>query len=367
MRRTAPYSPLTAALAAVLSIVASAQPAAPPQTYSFTAVSSLIGPNMTIKVDRNGAQELIERATIGKPGETGKFHDRVLYDLQAHRLYSLDLNSNICTTQEYSSPNVPDMIDPIGSAAQTTSGLAGMPAQLWSKDTVNGIAVKVAELPMPEGQGRSRFWLDEKYGFMVKMAMATGKDPLTDRFEIKKLSWAPPPAALFTVPQGCKQIGGVSNANGGHAEMSVEVKVPTQTVEFGHDDRRGSGTAAGAPSLPSAPGVPKVTAVRLRLVPESYTGACPSPIVLTADITANGPGVVWYRFLAGAVYKNGPTEGTVQFSAAGTKTVTLEGTIRTTPAVGQTSMIAAMEDEQGNHGPQTVSSGPVNYNRVCVK
>ena len=77
--------------------------------------------------------------------------------------------------------------------------------------------------------------------------------------------------------------------------------------------------------------------------------------------------VVWYRFLAGAVYKNGPAEGTVRFSAAGTKTVTLEGTIRVTPAVGQTSLIAAMEDEQGNHGPQTVTSGPVNYNRTCQK
>ena len=124
------------------------------------------------------------------------------------------------------------------------------------------------------------------------------------------------------------------------------------------------------PSRPR-PGPPgpagEVTAVHLRVVPESYVGTCPSPVVLTADITTNGPGVVWYRFLAGAVYRNGPAEGTVRFTAAGTKAVVLEGTIRVTPAVGQTSLIAAMEDEQGNHGPQTVTSGPVNYNRTCQK
>jgi len=29
------------------------------------------------------------------------------------------------------------------------------------------------------------------------------------------------------------------------------------------------------------------------------------------------------------------------------------------------SIIAAMEDAEGRHGPQTVSSGPVNYDRSC--
>ena len=119
-------------------------------------------------------------------------------------------------------------------------------------------------------------------------------------------------------------------------EMTAEVRVPAQ------------------PNLATPAG--KVTAIHLRVVPESYVGPCPSQLILTADLTANGPGVVWYRFLAGAVATNGPAEGTVRFNAAGTKTVTLEGAIR-----------ATMEDAQGNHGPQTVSSGPVNYNRTCQK
>ena len=70
-----------------------------------------------------------------------------------------------------------------------------------------------------------------------------------------------------------------------------------------------------------------VLGVKLRLEPSAYTGQCPEPIKLIADITTDGPGKVWYSFLAGAVAKNGPSEGTVEFTAAGTKTVLLEGTI----------------------------------------
>ena len=107
--------------------------------------------------------------------------------------------------------------------------------------------------------------------------------------------------------------------------------------------------------------------VHYRLEPERYTGPCPSPIKLVADITTDGPGIVWYSFLAGAVAVNGPKEGTVSFDAAGTKTVTLEGKIPTTPRVSGTKVLTAMQDEAGKHGPQTVGSDNVNYNRSCQK
>ena len=135
-------------------------------------------------------------------------------------------------------------------------------------------------------------------------------------------------------------------------------------------------TVPGAASLPapatppaphpiSAAGPAKVTAVHLHLVPESYTGPCPSPIQLVADITTDGPGTVWYSFLSGAVAKKTPQEGTLNFEAAGTKSVTLEGTIRDTPRVPYTRVLAAMQDEQGRHGPQTTRSEDVPYNRTC--
>jgi hypothetical protein len=85
---------------------------------------------------------------------------------------------------------------------------------------------------------------------------------------------------------------------------------------------------------------------------------------LVAEITTNGPGTVWYRFLAGAVSHS--PEGTVSFNSAGTQAVTTDGTITATPRVPAASFIAIMEDEQGNHGPLNVSSGLVNYNITCT-
>ncbi len=132
-----------------------------------------------------------------------------------------------------------------------------------------------------------------------------------------------------------------------------------------------SGAGSGATDAPAAPALSggaaaRVTAVRLRLVPESYEGPCPSHVQLVGDITTSGPGTVWYQFLAGAVRKSGPAENTVNFSAGGTQTVTLEAEYVSTPGSPHTSLLAAMVDGQGRHGPQNMSSGPVNYNATCT-
>jgi hypothetical protein len=87
---------------------------------------------------------------------------------------------------------------------------------------------------------------------------------------------------------------------------------------------------------------------------------------LEADITTDGPGTVWYRFLAGAVALTESPEGTVAFNAAGTQKVTLNGTLRATPRVPHASLIAIMQDQQGNHGPRNLSSNPADYNRACT-
>jgi len=121
---------------------------------------------------------------------------------------------------------------------------------------------------------------------------------------------------------------------------------------------------AQIPRGASAPDTAKVTAVRLRLVPESYNGPCPGQVQLVGEITTDGPGTVWYQVLAGAVSHS--PEGTVTFAAAGTQTVKVEGTFRSAPAVPNASMLAIMEDAAGHHGPLNVSSGPVPYNITCT-
>lgn len=338
-----------------------AQATSPPQAYSFKAVMSSMGSPMTVEAHRNGPREVIERTAA----QASKFHDRVWYDFQAHRLYTLDLNSNLCTTQAYTSPYAPSLSDPVGAATETAAQMAGVPANQWQKATINGIAALTLENSSDEA--RVKVWVDEKYKFMLRMDMAQGKEPLTTRFEINQIGYGPSPEALFTMPANCTQLGGSSSSTGGHTEFQVQASA-SGTRQLGSE---GGATSQGSAAIVGTrqPAVRKsnILGVKLRLEPADYTGQCPAPVKLVADITTDGPGKVWYSFLAGAVAKKGPPEGTVEFTAAGTKTVVLEGTIPRTPMVPETRVLTAMEDENGKHGPQTVRSEDVSYNRTCQK
>jgi hypothetical protein len=139
--------------------------------------------------------------------------------------------------------------------------------------------------------------------------------------------------------------------------------VVSDPVAF-HFDCRGAPSGTGGGATQPTQTTSRVTEVRLHLVPDRYAGPCPGHVQLVGDITTNGPGTVWYQFLAGAVSHS--PEGTVSFTAAGTQTVTIDGTFRTTPRVPHASLIAIMEDQDGKHGPQNVSSGPVDYNITCT-
>lgn len=325
------------------AILAPAQPL--PDTYSVVATGEMGGP-LSIKINRNGFKELIEWRN-----QSGDMHMRQLYDFQAHRLYNLDLVAKRCSIQEYISPFAPMNFDPIGGADEMRKEMAKNPPKILRTEAVNGIKTRVAEAVFPEVQGKMTFWLDEKHGFTVKQTITMKGNPERVVYEIRQIRYAPSPASLFTPPADCTPGGGVTSATGGHAEAQLEA-----TVQQTHD-------LASAP--PAARG--NVTAVRLRLNPERFSGACPSPVQLVADITTDGPGTVWYEFLAGAVRKKGPGEGRVKFGAAGTQTVKLDAEYVSTPGVPELSMIAAMEDENGKHGPQTVSSEPAYYNATCTR
>jgi hypothetical protein len=349
------------ALLAMLAAPVPAQPSAIPDTYSFVAMHAMFGPAMTVKVNRNGSKEVIEKTSVANPSQ---FHDRVLYDFAAHRIYTTDLISNICSTQAYGSDHAP-MFDPIGSSQEMIRDMAKNPPPVVGRENVNGIATKVLEMPIEGGQGKSKVWLDEKHNFVVKLAIGMGKAAaLTTAIELRQLSYAPSPAAMFVAPRGCKEIGGMSTAEGGHAEVSMDVKA-SGTAELGQAGARAPEARPAARQAPPAAPAGNVVSVRYRLEPASYSGRCPAPVKLIGEITTDGPGKVWYAFLAGAVKANGPREGTVEFTAAGTRTVTLGGTIPFTPQVPDTRMLAAMEDAQGKHGPETVPSEDVPYNVTC--
>jgi hypothetical protein len=200
--------------ALLLAGQAPAQSPALPQTYAFTATSLMGGP-MTLTVSRNGSKELIEMA-----GAPGGLHLRILYDFQAHRLYTTNLDGGPCSTQEYSSAYAPPLHDPIGGREEMARETRSL--QTIRREPINGINARLVEAALPDGGGKIRLWLEEKLGFVVKQAYVLGSEPEKVVFEMRKISYAPSAATLFTAPAQCVRIGGVSNANGGSAEMNVE-------------------------------------------------------------------------------------------------------------------------------------------------
>ncbi|MBZ5585409.1 MAG: transposase zinc-binding domain-containing protein [Acidobacteriia bacterium] len=410
-----------------LTLVMQLQAQAPslPQTYSFVANSNMMG-QATIKVNRNGSKELVEVA-----GASGNYHLRQLYDFQAHRVYTIDLNVNQCTSQEYTSDYAPALHDPIGGASEMAKEAGSL--RTIGREAVNGTAARLVEAPLEGSQGKYRIWLDEKFGFPVKQAVILGAEPEKLLFEMRQISYAPSAATLFTAPAQCTRVGGVTSATGGSAEMAVDVTVQGQARQHGpayrqahslplHQHRlmqaletcrtavlggsvewcdhcqshkysitaflspdgksltqgrwveaaSGNGAWSAASNTGAqpetsetnaAPG--KVTAVRLRLVPERYTGPCPSGVQLVGQVSTDGPGRAHYEFLAGAVKMNGPSEGTLTFNAAGTQTVTLSAEYVSTPQVPEALMLAVMQNADGTIPPQNESSEPVNYNATC--
>ena len=204
----------------LLAMQAPAQSPPLPQTYAFTATSNMMGP-MTVTVNRNGAKEAMELT-----GAAGALHLRLLYDFQAHRIFTVDLNGNRCTTQEYVSPYAPVMHDPIGGAEEMSRHAGGL--RTIGRESVNGIAARIVEAGLDEGQGKFKLWLDEKFGFPVKQTLVMGTGPERLVFEMRKISYAPSAPALFAEPAGCVRVAGTTNANGGSAEMSVSATAQGQ-------------------------------------------------------------------------------------------------------------------------------------------
>lgn len=329
-----------------------AQPQPPlTETYSYTAKSEGMWPKSVHKVNRNGPKEVLEVRN-----ESGDFHIVQLYDFQAHKVYTRDLNAKTCTLQDYTSPYASYLQDPIAGWDEMRREMAKGPApKVLRTETVNGIRAKVIDVVIPEA-GKYTYWLEEKLGFPVKQTVTIENQPERLLLEMRDLSFAPSDASLFTAPPDCTRVGGSSSTTGGHAEVGVEAGA-TATVRDGNVEANSSAQLV--------PVQGKVTAVRLHLEPERFNGPCPGPVKLVGEITTDGPATVWYEFLAGAVRKRGPGEGTLKFDRAGTQPITLEADYVATPRVPGCSLIAAEVKEDGSHGPQTVASGTVSFNATC--
>jgi hypothetical protein len=317
-------------------------PQAPaPQVYSYTQdpAASIMGPSI-VKVARDGPKEAIDQILPVGPGRAKEFHNHILYDLQAHKIYTKLISdpSVPCSVMDYTSPAVPAEFDPItGSADSIKDFLAH--ATLLRKETVNGIPAKVME--MTADQMKVTAWIADPGGFPVKEIMVPPGGAATTMLEVKQLSFARPPASALAPPTGCKAVSGEATATGAHAEF-------------------GTGESTSKPTT-------KVTAVKLDSVP-NYTGPCPAHIKFTGTITTDGPGKVFYQFGAGKMELG----DTVTFTAAGAKTVSHVVTFKKPePGFGDQIGVypileAVGEDASGNHDASMQSSNNAGFTINCT-
>jgi hypothetical protein len=312
-----------------------------PQVYSYIQdpATSLMGPSV-VKVARDGPKEAIDQILPVGPGRAKEFHNHILYDLQAHKIYiKLVSDPSVpCSVMAYTSPAVPDEFDVITASADSMKDFLAH-AKLLRRETVNGIPAKVMELTAD--QMKVTAWIADPGGFPIKEVMVPPGGAATTMLEVKQLSFARPPASAFAPPTGCKVVSGEATATGAHAEFSL-----------------------GAPA--SKPAV-NVTAVKLDSVP-NYTGPCPAHIKFTGTITADGPGKVFYQFGAG---KMEPGD-TITFTAAGAKTVSHLITFNQ-PDPGYGNQIgvypileAVGEDASGNHDASMQGSNNAGFTINCT-
>lgn len=312
-----------------------------PQAYSYIQdpAAGVMGPSV-VKVARDGPKEAIDQILPVGPGRAKEFHNHILYDFQAHKIYTRLVSdpSVPCSVMTYTSPAVPDEFDVITASADSIKDFLAH-ARLLRKETVNGIPTKVMELSAD--QMKVTAWIADPGGFPVKEVMAPPAGAATTILEVRQLSFARPPASDFAPPTGCKVVNGEATATGAHAEFS-------------------SGAPASKPAV-------NVTAITLQSVP-NYTGSCPAHIKFTGTITTDGPGTVFYQFGAG---KMEPGD-TITFTAAGTNTVSHIITFKKPePGFGDQIGVypileAVGEDASGNHDASMQGSNNAGFTITCT-
>jgi len=288
-----------------------------------------MGPQV-VKITRDGSKEAIDQIMPPIPGQRDKeYHGHLLYDFQAHRLYTQVLSDPRmpCGVQEFNDPAAPAELDVISGSADIQKELTGKgQVKQVGTETVNGFATNVMDFTSPDAKGK--IWVAQKGGFPVKLVFIDKDGRATTFIEVKQLSFAKPPASAFALPASC-----------------ASAQLPP-------------------PPAPAAKPGPNVTALTLQKI-GNYTGPCPAHLKMVGTITVDGPGTVFYEFGAGNM---DPGE-TLTFGAAGTKTVTHMMTFHPKYGnqMGGSALLEAIGvDSAGNHGIPTQGSNNSDFNITCT-
>lgn len=321
---------VTLAASLLISTVAATNSLAQgPTTYTLTENPGFSIPGMgtsTVTVIRDGSKEVVDQIMPPGPGRDKEYHGHLLYDFQAHRLYTKVISDPTmeCGAQEYNEAAAPAEFDVISGAAALMKEISS-PDDITKPagtEVVNGIPARVVMITSKEAN--AKVWYALKGGYPIKVAIIGADGTLTPMLEVKTLSFAKPEAMNFILPTGCMEAG------------EAIIGKPTTNI----------------------------TALTLDKI-GNYTGPCPAHIKMTGTITVDGPGTVFYQFGAGSMEPG----RTLTFSSAGTKSVTSIFVL--TPKYGNdigggAVLEAIATDARGKHGIPTQGSNNSDFNITCT-
>jgi hypothetical protein len=173
--------------------IACAQYTAPPLAYTVVQQNSLFGPATTTHVYRDGSKAAMD---LVHPDS----HVRAVFDLQAHTSITWDASQPAaeCGTATFRG----DWGDPFVGAAGILDEINKQHPTPAGTETVNGVSAKVSEFVMDGATGKSKVWIDPKYGMIMRILIARPGAAPKVAFETTQMTFATPPAAMF-VP-ACK-------------------------------------------------------------------------------------------------------------------------------------------------------------------
>lgn len=182
-----------AVLAAAISLVHAQSTS--PTTYTITQALASGGTSTLYRDGSKALQDVSHPAQGGTPAS----RSFTLYDLKAGTSVSWDPAANppACGAGRFSG----DWGDPFAMTAEVTDGIAKGELKPAGTETVAGIPAQI--YTGTGDQASTKIWYDakDKLALRIQAVMPDGK-PLM-MADIRKVSFAPPPASLFVAPAAC--------------------------------------------------------------------------------------------------------------------------------------------------------------------
>jgi hypothetical protein len=301
---------------------------------------SLFSPNAAdVSLYRDGPREAVELSIPPASGSKG-VRMRYLFDLEAHKAYTVNAITRACSWMRYVSDEPPFNYDPIAGAASLAADMSKQPPKFIGTERVNGIPARVAEFRGADGRVESRAWIAEPGGFLVKSEMVGGDGNVVTLLEVKKVDFAKRTDLSLDPPSSCDhQTAGEWSSTGlsAHEEASATAQ-GSGSVDLGTNQVRGEahleqpvtskapakpGQTPASPATSAEPSKAQVTSVRsvsVRPRPD-YKGEYPGQFDFVFAVTSDGPAEVKYVLVNQA--DRAWQSGTVSFTRAETKELVL--------------------------------------------